>query len=225
MTQFTKSISKELSNILEPFTSWFFAQNDQHLVLGPKEMQEKRRGGLTVETATDEQYLKHIVDKGERHVGFPDVAWCTDMAQAHGQPWFPLEYGKRQQATNTELISYLGAKNNAVFTYYPEDGFMGWHTNWNASGYNILITYNTEENGGYFRYLNPVTKEIITMVDPIGWSCKVGYFGKREEPNKIIYHCCGNSAKRLTLGYVIPHLEMWRSMIEDITGEDASQFE
>lgn len=224
MLQFTNSVSKELSDILDPFTQWFFAQNDQHLVLGPEEHQEKRRGGLNVDTATDEQYLNHIVGKGEKHVGFPDVAWCTDMSTAHGQPWFPSEYGRRQQETNKELISYLGARNNAVFTYYPEGGFMGWHTNWNASGYNILITYNAEEDGGYFRYLDPVTKEIVTMVDPVGWSCKVGHFGDRSDPNKIVYHCCGNSAKRLTLGYVVPHLEIWRSMIEDISGEDASHF-
>ena len=70
MLQFTNSVSKELSDILDPFTEWFFAQNDQHLVLGPQEHQEKRKGGLTVDTATDKQYLNHIVGKGERHVGF-----------------------------------------------------------------------------------------------------------------------------------------------------------
>ena len=226
MIQFTSSISKDLTDILDPFTQWFFEQNDQHLVLGPQDMQEKRRGGLNVDTATDEQYLNHIVGKGEKHVGFPDVAWCTDMSQAHGQPWFPLEYGKRQQETNYELINYLGARNNAVFTYYPEDGFMGWHTNWNAAGYNILLTYNSEEDAGFFRYLDPTTKEVVTMMDPKGWSCKVGYFGGHlDTPDKILYHCCANTSKRLTLGYVVPHLEIWRSMIEDITGEDASHFD
>jgi hypothetical protein len=59
MLQFTKSVSKELSDILDPFTEWFFAQNDQHLVLGPEDMQRKRQGGLNMETATDEQYLNH----------------------------------------------------------------------------------------------------------------------------------------------------------------------
>jgi hypothetical protein len=224
MLRFTSSISSELSDILDPFTEWFFAQPDQDLVLGPLDQQERRKGGLNIDTATDEQYLQHIVNKKQNHVGFPEVAWCTDMSQAHGQPWFPSEYGRRQQETNKELISYLGARNNAVFTYYPENGFMGWHNNWNASGYNILITYNSEENGGYFRYSDPITKEIVTLVDPKGWSCKVGYFGSRNEPEKIVYHCCGNTKKRLTLAYVVPHLEIWRSMIEDISGEDASDF-
>jgi hypothetical protein len=55
MLTFTNSISKDLTDILDPFTEWFFAQNDQHLVLGPEEHQRQRAGGLTYETATDEK--------------------------------------------------------------------------------------------------------------------------------------------------------------------------
>ena len=29
---------------------------------------------------------------------------------------------------------------------------------------------------------------------------------------------------RITLGFVIPNVDMWRNMIEDISGEDASMF-
>ena len=105
---------------------------------------------------------------------------------------------------------------------YPENGFMGWHTNWNASGYNILLSYNTEEGGGFFRYLDPITKEMVTLWDPKGWSVKVGYFGRRSEPDKVFYHCAGSRSKRLTLGYVIPHEDLWKSMVEDITGEDTT---
>lgn len=224
MLKFAEPISQDLLDILDPFTEWFFAQDDRTSVLGPREDILKRGGGLNNVTSCDEQYMKHIINKGERHVGFPEVAYCTDMSQAHGQPWFLRKFGEKQQETNKQLISYLGARNNAVFTYYPVDGFMGWHNNWNASGYNILITYNSEENGGYFRYLDPITKEVVTMVDPKGWSCKVGYFGGRSEADKVVYHCCSNTAERLTLAYVVPHLEIWRSMIEDITGEDASHF-
>lgn len=224
MLKFAEPISQDLLDILDPFTEWFFAQDDRTTVLGPEDDTRKRGGGLNNITSCDDQYLNHIVNKGERHVGFPEVVYGTDMSQAHGQPWFPRKFGEKQQETNRQLISYLGARNNAVFTYYPVDGFMGWHTNWNAPGYNILITYNSEENGGFFRYRDPVTKEVVTLVDPKGWSCKVGYFGNRSEQDKIVYHCCSNTAERLTLAYVVPHLEIWRSMIEDITGEDASHF-
>ena len=210
--RFTNSISKDLLEILEPYREWFFAQEDHHLLREPD-----RTNGKTFESATSEEYLRQIVEKDGEHSGFPECAKCCDISMVHE---VPTTHKEKQRVLNEELIRFLGARNNAVHVYYPEEGFMGWHTNWNAHGYNILLTYNTEEAGGYFRYLDPVTKEVVTLWDPKGWSCKVGYFGRRSETDKVIYHSCGSHTKRLTFGYVIPHLEMWRSMIEDISGED-----
>mgnify|MGYP000129545697 FL=1 len=212
----SKNINPELLEILTPYAEWFFSQTDHDKLREPD-----RRRGFDIDTGTSEKYMNELVGKDGEHEGYPETAFCCDIGMVDS---VPTTHREKQQKLNRELISFLGAKNNAVHVYYPENGFMGWHTNWNASGYNILITYNAEENGGFFRYLDPVTKEIVTMVDPVGWSCKVGHFGDRSDPNKIVYHCCGNSAKRLTLGYVVPHLEIWRSMIKDISGEDASHF-
>lgn len=214
--KFTDSISEDLLAILNPYTDWFFSQEDLATLREPD-----RTHGKTFETATSEEYLQEIITKDGEHVGFPECGYCCDISMVHE---VPTTHKEKQRALNEELIRFLGARNNAVHVYYPENGFMGWHTNWNASGYNILLTYSTEENSGYFRYLDPVTKEVITLWDPKGWSCKVGYFGRRSETDKVIYHSAGSSAKRLTLGYVIPHEDMWRSMIEDISGEDADHF-
>ena len=215
--KFVDNISEELLEILNPYVDWFFAQEDHDRLREPD-----RTGGYTVDTATSEEYLREIVAKDGQHSGFPEVAHCCDISQAID--YAPKIHREKQQELNQKLISFLGARNVAVHTYYPPSGYMGWHNNWNAAGYNILLTYNTEENGGFFRYLDPITKEVVTLLDPKGWSCKVGYFGRGREPDKVVYHCCGNSAKRLTLGYVVPHLEIWRSMIEDISGEDASDY-
>ncbi len=220
--QFTNSISKELLDILTPYTEWFFVQEDHDKLLPVGEDLKKRMGNMDHISSCSEEYLNHIVKKDGAHIGFPEVAYCCDISQAVGHA--PRIHIDKQQELNSELIAYLGARNVAVHTYYPPNGFMGWHNNWNAHGYNILLTYNSEENGGFFRYLDPITKEVVTLIDPKGWSCKVGYFGRGREPDKVVYHCCSNTAKRLTLGYVVPHLEIWRSMIEDISGEDASHF-
>lgn len=214
--RFTPKISDDLLAILEPYREWFFEQTDHDSLREPD-----RIHGKTFETATGETYMNEIVAKDGDHVGFPECAYCCDIGMI---PTVPQHHKDKQRALNEELIRFLGARNNAVHVFYPEEGFMGWHTNWNAHGYNILLTYNTEENSGYFRYLDPITKEVVTLWDPKGWSCKVGYFGRRSETDKVIYHSAGSHAKRLTLGYVIPHLEMWRSMIEDISGEDASDY-
>lgn len=214
--RFTPQISSDLLDILEPYREWFFQQNDHELLKEPD-----RVHGKTFETATSEEYLQEIIAKDGKHEGFPECAYCCDISMV---PSVPQSHKDKQRALNEKLIHFLGARNNAVHVYYPENGFMGWHTNWNASGYNILLTYNTEENAGYFRYLDPVTKEVVTSWDPKGWSCKVGYFGRRSETDRVIYHSAGSSAKRLTLGYVVPHLEIWRSMIEDIADIDASDY-
>lgn len=220
--QFTNSISKELIDLLTPYTEWFFQQEDHDQLLPRGDSLKNRMGGKDHISANSEEYLAEIVGKDGQHIGFPEVAYCCDISNSIGHA--PQIHIDKQQELNSKLIAYLGARNVAVHTYYPPNGFMGWHTNWNAHGYNILLTYNTEENGGFFRYRDPITKEIVTLMDPKGWSCKVGYFGRGREMDKVIYHCCSNTAKRLTLGYVVPHLEIWRSMIEDITGEDASHF-
>lgn len=210
--KFANSISDELLEIVQPYTDWFFAQTDLDQL-----KEYPRVHGHTFDSATSEDYLNHIVKKDGDHVGFPEVALCCDIGQ---EPGIPSRHREKQQLLNRELISFLGAKNNAVHVYYPEGGFMGWHTNWNASGYNILLTYNTEEKGGYFRYRDPITKEMVTLWDPKGWSVKVGYFGRRSETDKVWYHSAGSNSKRITLGYVIPDEDLWRMMVEDITGQD-----
>ncbi len=214
--KFLSKLSDDLLCILNPYKEWFFSQTDHDLLC-----EKDRTGGEDYITAVSDEYLKKILDKDGAHVGFPEVARCCDISQ---YPHIPGLHKEKQKELNAELIRFLGARNVAVHTYYPPEGFMGWHNNWNAHGYNILLTYNSEENGGFFRYLDPVTKEVITMPDPKGWSCKVGYYGRGRERDKVYYHCCSNTAKRLTLGYVVPHLEIWRSMIEDISGEDGSVY-
>lgn len=210
--KFTNTISDELLDIVTPYTDWFFSQTDHAKLKEPD-----RVHGHTMESATSKEYLDHIVKKDGDHVGFPEVAYCCDISLT---PGIPEAHREKQRLLNRELISFLGAKTNAVHVYYPEGGFMGWHTNWNASGYNILLTYNPEAEGGYFRYRDPITKEMVTLLDPKGWSVKVGYFGRRSETDKVWYHCAGSKSKRITLGYVIPDESFWKMMIEDITGQD-----
>ena len=117
----------------------------------------------------------------------------------------------------TKTIINSGINN----VYYPINGFMSWHNNWNAPGYNILLSH-TKNGGGFFKYRDPKTHEVIEMLDTPGWSCKVGYYGRGREPDKVYYHTAGTHEPRLTLGFVIPNIDMWRCMIEDISGKDAS---
>ena len=157
------------------------------------------------------EYLQHMQSK--QVDGFPEKTLGIDLMKWN-TPHQSVNEALRR--LDDELIAWSGSRNNAVKMLYPKGGYMGWHHNANASGYNILLSWS-KEGTGFFRYQDPITKEIITMNDKPGWTCKVGYYGKFSEPEKIYWHCANAAQEeRLTLGYIIPHEGMWRSMYEDI---------
>ena len=55
------------------------------------------------------------------------------------------------------------------------------------------------------------------MQDKVGWSCKAGYFGAREE-NEHVYHCARTNCKRITLSYVMADasIDWWEDCVEHI---------
>jgi len=89
---------------------------------------------------------------------------------------------------------------------YPASGYMSWHTNANDFGYNVLLTWS-ENGNGFFRYQDPITKEIVTMHDKSGWNCKVGYYGKYTEPDKLFWHCCSTDELRISVAWIFPTVE------------------
>lgn len=166
---------------------------------------------LTPEYATGNEYLSHM--QGKKVDGFPEQTVGIDLMK------FTTGHESVQKALkklDEELLAWSGSRNNAVKMLYPKGGFMGWHHNANAPGYNILLSWS-EKGLGYFRYQDPITKEIVTMQDTPGWTAKVGYYGPWHEPNKIYWHCASaEQEERFTLGYIIPHEGLWNDMIEDI---------
>ena len=115
---------------------------------------------------------------------------------------------KESESFNDKLVKFLGARHSAVHVYYQEDGYMGWHNNWDVPGFNILFNYSNGD--GWFHYLEG--NEIKKMIDPKGWSAKVGYYGGQDDP---FWHCAGGGQG--TLSFVIPDQSMWEMMVEDIT--------
>ena len=192
-------ISDEVKGMLEPYSEWFFRQD---LTLLNKLAKDNPKNTDTMENGCSIEY--------------PEISYSYDLKMGNIG-----EFQERYQELSTELCTWLGARNEAVHVYYPKNGFMSWHNNWNAHGYNILLSY-TENGGGFFKYRDPLTHEVVEMLDPGGWSCKVGYYGRGREPDKVYYHTAGTHEPRLTLGFVIPNIDMWRCMIEDISGKDAS---
>lgn len=177
----------------------------------PYEVGNGKMGRVTPEYACGNEYLKHM--QGKKVDGFPEITHGVDLMR------FRPPHQSLADALITldhELLNWSGSRNNAVKMLYPKGGYMGWHHNANAPGYNILLSWS-EKGTGFFRYQDPITKEIVTMHDTPGWTCKVGYYGPWHEPDRIYWHCAAApEEERVTLGYIIPHEGMWTSMCEDI---------
>lgn len=157
------------------------------------------------------EYLTHM--QGKRVDGFPEKTGGVDLLK-YVSPFASLQVAIKK--LDEQLLAWSGARNSAVKMVYPKGGYMGWHHNANAPGYNILLSWS-EKGTGYFKYQDPITKEFVVLQDKPGWTCKVGYFGKFTEPDKVIWHCANaKHEERVTLAYVIPHLGLWTDMVEDI---------
>lgn len=194
--------NKELIIILNDFSTWFEEIGKPYI---------KPKGKLDEnEYYTSEEYF-NTIDQ-EKHIGFPEKSFGMDMGMIKSSD---ESLKTRIRKVDSDLNSILGSKHCAVKMYYPEGGYMGWHNNHNASGYNILLSY-TKTGNGFFRYKDPSTMNTHTMFDDKGWTAKVGYFGNLEEKEHLYWHCARAHEDRLTLGFVIPDKSFWEMMVDDI---------
>jgi len=197
-------LNDEILEILDRHSNWFFDQDLSELYIDQK-------GDSDQEQSQSFEYLKEMLAKpmgkeDGQHAGPPEV-----IRNVHFGPGSksPEKFKAESKRFNDELVKFLGAKFSAVHVYYPEDGYMGWHNNWDCPGYNILFNYNI--GNGYFQYWDG--QIITTLPDWQGWSAKVGYYGGQDNP---FWHCAGGGP-RITVGFVIPDQGMWEMMVEDIT--------
>jgi hypothetical protein len=175
---------------------------------------------------TSPEHLEHMQNKkyiGElkRENGFAEATYGSNMSHADARA--PKEIADIISKVNNDLLAFFGSKFNAVSMYYPQGGFMGWHNNGNASGYNILLSWTNGEHKGYFQFIDPITKELVVLNDDEnmlnGWTIKVGYFGPLEKEDELVWHSARTfDNERITLAYVIPdeYKYMWDMMVEDL---------
>ena len=194
--------NKDLINLLNDYSNWF-ESTDKSLIKVQGHKDEN-------EYYTSDEYFETIDKKN--HEGFPEKTHGIDLVFCDSTN---NEIRERIRKVDLDFNSVLGSKHCAVKMYYPKGGYMGWHNNHNAAGYNILLSY-TRNGNGFFRYK---TDKTYTMNDKPGWTAKVGYYGNNNEPDKLFWHCARSYEDRLTLGFVIPNKDFWNMMIEDIESE------
>ena len=196
--------NQELTNVLNNISDWF---NNFDLT-----NHVNMRGEPDVDEYYTSQKYFNSIDK-EAHDGFgATFSYGLDINDSSNVHRLVVE---KRIEIDKALKPILSTPNSAVKMFYPKGGFMHWHNNHNVPGYNILLSY-TQNGNGFFRYKDPLTNDTITMHDEPGWTAKVGYYGSNDEPDKIYWHCARAYEDRFTLGYVIPHQEMWQMMCDDI---------
>lgn len=207
--------NKELISILNSFIDVLMSVDRTKYPYGPSGANSlPKTGELTAEYMCGNEYLNYMQNK--KTTGFPEITMGVDLNQ-----WKPpqKEVQDALKKLDEDVMSWSASRSMAVKMLYPKGGYMGWHHNANAAGKNLLLSWS-KEGLGYFRYQDPITKEIVTMHDTPGWTAKVGYYGRFDEPDKIYWHCANaHNEERVTLGYIIPHDGLWADMVADIESE------
>jgi len=173
---------------------------------------------------TGAEYCKKIVDEGSRHEGFPDSLYGYEMSVGRkGHNWYSNEadaifrkkFTSKLSSLNQGMMTWLGVKHNALTAIYPPGGYISWHTNANASAYNLIFSYS-ETGDGYFEYIDPITRDVVRMPDKKGWNCKAAYFGHYGEPEKVFYHAASTNCWRCTVSYTFNTTDTSFTIREDL---------
>jgi len=107
---------------------------------------------------------------------------------------------------------------NALCFFYPEDGFVGWHTNEDAPGHTLLFTWS-ETGDGFYRFKDKDSGEIKTLPDKPGWVCRTGYYGDGVF-GRIQWHCALTNEPRWSIAFCIRRAEMTEMIVKDIECSD-----
>lgn len=179
-----------------------------------------------------ETHLREILEQGDRHEGFPDSIYGYELSVHRKEhefftrealPSFRKDSTAHLSWMNQELIGWLGVRHNALTAYYPPGGFISWHNNANAAAYNLIFTWS-ENGNGHFQYVDPISKEVVTMKDHKGWQCKAAYFGHYGEPERLFYHAAQTDCWRCTVSFTLDRStlseELREDLIEDIMSEE-----
>lgn len=182
-------------------------------------VKERKDSLITEFDPVSEEYLKKAFTLELKDFGFPRAchgAGLNDMERISPNSSNLIQISKNV----TRIGRFLGTHFNALVMYYPDNGYIGWHHNGNAPGYNILMTYSQDGDGG-FSFWDYKTNSIKTISDKPGWSVKVGYYpNERKEPERVYWHMAKTKKARVSIAWILNQKEMWKSMIDEITKDD-----
>jgi hypothetical protein len=95
--------------------------------------------------------------------------------------------------------------------YPPNHGYMGWHTNDNAPGYRLYLSYARQGEKSWFRYI--LDGKPHTAVDRAGWNFRLFKVG-----SPSLWHCVYSETTRISIGFRIKENEQTTRVFNRIMG-------
>lgn len=224
------NLNQEFQDYLNQYKDWVFSERIQEALRTKIEWQRAplKEAGAP-ERATSEEYLLGM--KHDSHDGYPPDQFGINLnynflktQRRRVDPEFYEEIRRTNNELDDNLQNAIGARFCALKMFYPENGYIAWHTNWNVPGYNIIFTYSPT-GAGYWRHIDPTGaktfapnwEKLVHVEDVPGWHCKVGYFGKKEETERVLWHSAFTREPRLTVSYVVFEKNIWENMVDELT--------
>lgn len=185
--------NKEILETLNSFVEEFFSNYDDNPAYNVFSSEEDKTKG---EYYCEKEYLTECLSR-DTLVGVPERHWAqpiSKMVRADAK-WKPF-----MDRVKFDFAAEIGAHTSALLSYYAPGGFVGWHTNYDATAYQVLFTWSKTGNG-YFKYYDKEKDEIVTIQDVPGWQCRHYYFGPEDEPHNHCWHSAYAGDERITLAY------------------------
>jgi len=155
---------------------------------------------------TSDEWLFEQISKGFIH-GKPAAANTFDIKDIDAD-FFKLNTDLnflKPLINDTDLLcSSVAGRHNAICSFYPKNGFMSWHTNWDAPGLGILFSWSSKGDG-YFKSYNDKTKNFEMYQDEVGWNVKGVYMKNKLEglASGNSWHCVSTNSERFSIGFIL----------------------
>lgn len=135
-----------------------------------------------------------------------DVDAASSNSDSTIVPYRAALRGKSFQKCLKKIVRELhaslpGVSSNikvAGHALYLRGSHMGWHSNHSRSDGRIYCSWSERGESNYFRYVDPLTDEIITQWEAPGWNIKS--FTIPDNTSRF-WHCIGANSLRLSLGF------------------------
>jgi hypothetical protein len=212
--------NKELLGVLDETLEMFLEHKDlmQRITYEDGDLDRVTPFGDGKKWTEEESLRNHFLPNAHKHEGFPQQAMgfqVTQGCKSHPEIFEPL-----REHTKTHLPAFFGASNNSLTSYYPPLGYIGWHTNWNAYAYQLILT-GSETGDGYFRHYDNKTDTVVTEEDVPGWQARWFRFGHYHEPEHHFWHAAWTECPRFTLAFKWPYGRQgtWNDLPDYVPGK------